>query len=117
MLMMNSVMSSDLVRFEVGPSGQPFNLHSAIVAYQSPSLSVLLKGSMREATERRVVWNEVDVATFLCFSQYVYTGDYHAVKSQAQLVQESEASTAVSLRSCKPEPLLCNFETNGFPED
>ena len=39
---------------------------------------------MKEAVEHLVVWKEVDVATFLCFGQFVYTGDYCAVLNKAE---------------------------------
>ena len=71
-----SVFSSDLITFEVGEEAKIFTLHSALVGKQSPPLDALINGGMREAKEKRVVWREIRTSTFLCFSQFAYTGDY-----------------------------------------
>jgi hypothetical protein len=43
---------------------------------------------MKEALERRAIWGEVDEETFICFSQYVYTGDYDEAKRTTLEVEE-----------------------------
>ncbi|KAL7798140.1 hypothetical protein V8C37DRAFT_368826 [Trichoderma ceciliae] len=49
---------------------------------------------MKEATERRAIWEEIDEETFICFSQYVYTGNYDEAepkKREAEAVTPSQA--------------------------
>lgn len=45
---------------------------------------------MKEATERRVIWEEIDEETFIRFSQYVYTGDYDESQPKKR---EADAAT------------------------
>ncbi|KAG6142306.1 hypothetical protein E4U38_005670 [Claviceps purpurea] len=66
-------MSDKAFEFLVGPEKKPFIIHSELVASLSPVLQRLVKGELKEAQEGSVVWEHVDVQTFIRFSQYAYT--------------------------------------------
>lgn len=72
-----SVISSKPFRFIVGPQKREFTIHSALVAHQSRALNTLVNGVMQEAQDGYATWEHVDERTFVRFSQYAYTGDYH----------------------------------------
>ncbi|KAM3552533.1 hypothetical protein MY1884_007153 [Beauveria asiatica] len=63
-------------KFVVGPEGQEFTVHSALVAEQSKPLHAVITNGMKESLEGIVRWPHVDVATFKRFSEYLYTGDF-----------------------------------------
>lgn len=71
-----SIASSPPFTFVVGPEHKEYTIHSALVAQQSPVLNALVNGQMKEAIERRVIWEDIDEETFIRFSQFAYTGDY-----------------------------------------
>ncbi|KAM3558524.1 hypothetical protein ARSEF4850_004561 [Beauveria asiatica] len=71
-------LSSKQFKFVVGPEGQEFTVHSALVAEQSKPLHALVTNGMKESLEATVKWPHVDVATFKKFSEYLYTGDFVA---------------------------------------
>ena len=52
-------------------------MHAALAASMSKELNALINGSLVEARTGVVTWADVDVATFVQFSQFAYTGDYH----------------------------------------
>lgn len=52
-----------------------YKIHSELLASMSPTLNVLVNGSMTEAQERRVVW-DVDEQTLAFFCEFAYTGNY-----------------------------------------
>lgn len=95
-----SALSSEMITFEIGPDGQKFLLHANIVTKQSPSLHALIKGNMKEARERRVVWFDTEVETFLLFAQFVYTGKYQVVEADRVDVQ-ANGKNAVSSKKQK----------------
>jgi hypothetical protein len=57
-------------------------MHSALVARQSETLDAIVNGKFREGEEQCAVWNEVEVDTFIRFSQFAYTGDYEGAEPQ-----------------------------------
>ncbi|KAM3516090.1 hypothetical protein MY11210_000372 [Beauveria gryllotalpidicola] len=69
-------LSSKEFKFIVGPEGQEFMVHSALVAEQSKPLDALVTNGMKESLQGTVEWPHVDVATFEKFSKYLYTGDF-----------------------------------------
>lgn len=62
----------------VGPDQKGFIVHEKVISSLSKPLKALLTGSMKEAKEGRVVWDDVDEQTFVRFSQWAYVGDYDA---------------------------------------
>ncbi|KAM0280234.1 hypothetical protein ACHAQH_004192 [Verticillium albo-atrum] len=70
------IVNSEPFKFLVGPSKAEFEIHASLVAEQSPALARLVTGDFIEARERRASWRDVDVDTFIRFSQFAYTGDY-----------------------------------------
>lgn len=75
-----------------------YTIHSALVAQQSKKLHALVNnGQMKEATERRVVWEDADEETFIRFSQFAYTGFYDEEETTGPEVVEG------SLDEVRPE--------------
>ncbi|KAM0264948.1 hypothetical protein ACHAQJ_000464 [Trichoderma viride] len=78
---------------------------------------------MKEATERRVVWEEIDEETFIRFSQYVYTGDYDEsepkkrAQAEAHLkaIRKPKKSVLESPFSTKKKAILWNAFMNRHP--
>ena len=77
----------------MGEGSKTFTIHSYLIANQSRVLEVLINGSLKEANERQVVWKDVEVDTFLHFCQFIYTGDYIAIRPP----DENEGSEPVNL--------------------
>ncbi|KAF4944814.1 hypothetical protein FGADI_12409 [Fusarium gaditjirri] len=71
-----SIAKSKVFTFVVGPNKTEFTIHSALVANQSPVLNVLVNGPFKEASEQRVMWTDLDEATFLSFWEFAYGGNY-----------------------------------------
>ena len=74
-----SILASTPFKFLVGSDRKLLTVHSALVAHHSETLGVLVNGNMSEAKEGCALLEDVDVGTFVRFSQYAYTGDYVAV--------------------------------------
>lgn len=60
----------------MGPSKKEFTVHADVFAKLSDPLNVLINGNFSEATEKTVVWDDVDEATFDRLRQFAYSGDY-----------------------------------------
>ncbi|RYP32633.1 hypothetical protein DL767_005138 [Monosporascus sp. MG133] len=69
-------VDSDLFTFVVGPEEKEFTIHSGAVLHLSPYFETLINGSMKEAQDRRVLWDDIDEETFVTFSQFAYMGHY-----------------------------------------
>lgn len=69
-----------------------FTIHGAAISKLSKSLDDLLNGSMREANERCVNWEDVDEKTFLRFAQWAYTGEYISAEPEFILASAQLAS-------------------------
>ncbi len=83
-------------KFVVGPDEREFTIHSALVAAQSPSLDALVNGHMKEASEQCVKWDETDEHTFVCFSQFAYTGDYSGTEQLIPIPRGEEVEDSVA---------------------
>ncbi|KAG6176275.1 hypothetical protein E4U27_005335 [Claviceps purpurea] len=94
-------MSDKAFEFLVGPEKKPFIIHSELVASLSPVLERLVKGELKEAQEGSVVWEHVDVQTFIRFSQYAYTRtyEYPAFRPRSQPKASLKDRTIVESRS------------------
>lgn len=88
---MVSILSSKVFTFIVGTEKQPFTVHAAALDKTSKVINVLLNGEMKEASEGRVEWPDMDVETFLRFMQWAYTGIYDVPEPKSIL---DEANTA-----------------------
>ncbi|EOO01092.1 hypothetical protein UCRPA7_3362 [Phaeoacremonium minimum UCRPA7] len=86
------IFTSQSFQFLVGPEKRKFMLHKEILARLSPALDALLNGSMREATEGVVEWDDLDEDTFVRFGQYAYTGEYDAAEPDILLNCDAVAS-------------------------
>ncbi|QPG97368.1 hypothetical protein C2857_006214 [Epichloe festucae Fl1] len=104
-----SVLSSRLIKFIVGEKKAEYTLHSYLVAQQSPALDVLINGEMKEAKEGCVNWEGVEEQAFLCFSQYIYTGQYEAQK----LFSNNHESGSIDYWRAR---LLCHAHTYCFAD-
>ncbi|RYO96420.1 hypothetical protein DL764_007468 [Monosporascus ibericus] len=71
-----SILESKLVQFVIGPEKKEFLVHEYAVSSLSKPLDRLLNGQMKEATEGRVVWDDMDEAAFVRFIQWAYSGSY-----------------------------------------
>ncbi|CAJ2500186.1 Uu.00g030390.m01.CDS01 [Anthostomella pinea] len=72
----SKIFSSKTFKFDVGPQKKEFVLHEAALSTLSKPLDRLLNGSMKEAKEGCVVWDDLDESTFLRFIKWAYSGDY-----------------------------------------
>ncbi|KAH9905940.1 hypothetical protein F4778DRAFT_685516 [Xylariomycetidae sp. FL2044] len=70
------IFSSKTFTFVIGPEKKEFLVHEAALSTISKPLDRLLNGSMKEAQEGRVIWDDLDESTFLRFVKWAYTGDY-----------------------------------------
>ena len=77
-----SIVSSKPFEFFVGSQSKSITVHSALVAYHSKPLGVLVEGQFSEAEKGRAILTHVDEQTFVRFSQYAYTGDYDAAEHE-----------------------------------
>ncbi|KAL7912611.1 hypothetical protein GGI35DRAFT_256811 [Trichoderma velutinum] len=82
-----TITSSPPFTFLIGPEQKQHTIHSALVAHQSKALNALLNGQMKEATERRAIWEDIDEETFIRFSQYIYTGNCDEPKPKKRKVE------------------------------
>lgn len=73
---MSRVVTSPVFTFRVGTESTPITLHNALVAQQSSTLNSLMNGAMSEAKAGYADMPDVDVRTFVHFSQWLYTGRY-----------------------------------------
>ncbi|KAI3391365.1 hypothetical protein diail_7474 [Diaporthe ilicicola] len=99
------VMRSSIYKFVIGPHSKEFSVHGAAISGLSKPLSVLLNGEMREATEARVEWPDVDEKTFVRFTQWAYTGNY-VTEDPDIILDQSLIGTASSAT-----------ETQALPQD
>ena len=76
-------------------------IHTVLVAEQSPTLSTLVRGSMKEAQTGTVTWEDVDEDTFARWAQFVYTGDYPP--PSCSIVPEPTAVAKDALPPPEPE--------------
>ena len=78
----DSIISSKPFEFFVGSQSKSITVHSALVAYHSKPLGVLVEGQFSEAEKGRAILTHIDEQTFVRFSQYAYTGDYDAAEHE-----------------------------------
>lgn len=86
--------NSRIVDFLVGEEKILVKVHAATIAKQSDILNSLINGTMAEAVEGRVVWEDVDVDTFERFMQFAYIGDYSTPVIETNEEEEDEVLAA-----------------------
>ncbi|EHK44586.1 hypothetical protein TRIATDRAFT_35595, partial [Trichoderma atroviride IMI 206040] len=97
-LYFTSILLSQPFKFIIGHQKKLFTIHENAVSRLSKSLNDLLNGSMKEANEHCVYWEDVDEKTFLRFAQWAYTGEYSPaepdlITASAQLASLKLSST------------------------
>jgi hypothetical protein len=76
--MQSRLASSKPFQFLIGDKEREFTIHSALVSEHSAALDKLINNDkFKEANDGYAKLPEVDVETFVCFIQYLYTGDYY----------------------------------------
>lgn len=76
-----SWISSNVFHFLVGPKKQKFCIHSALAAQQSPALYALVNNGMKESRACGAYLPTVEIETFACFVEFVYTGDFKSPRA------------------------------------
>jgi hypothetical protein len=74
----HSVFKSKQFTFVVGENQTAITVHAAIIAKQSKELDVLINGSMREASDGKAIFEDIQEDTFIRFCQFAYTGDHYS---------------------------------------
>ncbi|KAK5077832.1 hypothetical protein LTR64_003768 [Lithohypha guttulata] len=72
----HTILTSPIFVFRVGPDGTEMRLPAALVSQSSPVLNRLINGKMKEAQNGVAEIADVEEATFACFGQWLYTGEY-----------------------------------------
>ncbi|KAH8595423.1 hypothetical protein B0O99DRAFT_458079, partial [Bisporella sp. PMI_857] len=62
--------------FVVGENQAEFTVHAGIIAEQSGALKALISGYMKEASDGKAIFEDMQEDTFIRFCQFAYTGDY-----------------------------------------
>ncbi|KAL9125882.1 MAG: hypothetical protein Q9217_004981 [Psora testacea] len=99
----DSVLSSPPIKFFIGPNRKLYTVHSALIAYHSKPLNVLVNGEMKEAKEGCTPLEEVDEQTFVRFTQYAYTGDYVTADPEILLDSSAIATTDSAQNEAPPD--------------
>ncbi|KAJ0159553.1 hypothetical protein CTA2_9490 [Colletotrichum tanaceti] len=74
------IRQSRIVKFVVGPDEKEFSVHEFSLCAISPGLRELLTGGWKESVEGKVVWIDVEPATFVRLMEYAYYHDYSVPK-------------------------------------
>lgn len=74
-----SVLKSQLIRFIVGSEKKQFTIHSAVLTKLSTerdSMAIMQTLENKGEGNTSITLEDVDVDTFIRFSEFAYTGDY-----------------------------------------
>ncbi|KAF2092510.1 hypothetical protein NA57DRAFT_82226 [Rhizodiscina lignyota] len=74
--MQEEIFTSELFTFILGAERKTITVHSKAIARLAPSLDKLINGPLREAQEKVVRWDDIEVGDFVRFCQFAYAGDY-----------------------------------------
>lgn len=72
----SSVLRSRQFIFVIGEKQTEFSVYAAIIAKQSEALNTLINGPMKEASDGKVIFEDVLEDTFTRFCQFAFAGDY-----------------------------------------
>ena len=90
-------------RFLIGPNKKLITVHSALVAYHSERLGVLVNGSILDAKEGCAILEDVKGSNFILFVQSTYTRDFIAADSDIMI-----DSSVVAAESCLERKVSLN---------
>ncbi|KAI8180238.1 hypothetical protein KHU50_002978 [Colletotrichum sp. SAR 10_65] len=76
------ILKSRNITFIIGPEKEQFTAHESSIAGLSEALRVLVTGSMKEAIEAKVIWEDVEPAVFVSLMEFAYTGNLSTPKSE-----------------------------------
>ncbi|KAJ4328624.1 hypothetical protein N0V84_000983 [Fusarium piperis] len=82
----HQIVSSPMAQFRIGPNQAEFSINSELIAVQSPSLGNIIRHHEGRFDDRPILWKHVDVNTFICFSEFAFTGDYNGVEPRPRQV-------------------------------
>ncbi|KAK7917258.1 hypothetical protein PG985_010866, partial [Apiospora marii] len=126
------IAASGPFRFLVGSEKKEYMMHEHLVERISRPLRALLNSGMENSVRRVAEWPDVEEATFVCFFQFAYTGDfdveeptrpYPRVSQTPGLPEQESAPEAVEAKANRnrkepgrANPELCkSFKTLYFP--
>ncbi|KXH45114.1 hypothetical protein CSIM01_01243 [Colletotrichum simmondsii] len=74
----DEIIDTRMITFVVGKgdSKRELSLHEGALAHLSGPLKALLTGGTQEALEGKIIWDDVEPATFRLLSHYAYKGSY-----------------------------------------
>ena len=93
------MLKSGLFTFLVSKCRTPITVHTEIFAKISDPLNAMMKGSMEEVQLGRVIFEELDVQTFVYACEFAYSGYYNIVplsKEPKQVLSGSKDLETVS---------------------
>ncbi|KAI3543739.1 hypothetical protein CSPX01_06062 [Colletotrichum filicis] len=72
------IIDSRIVTFVIGKgdSKREFRVHEGALVHLSEPLGALLTGGMQESLEGKIIWDDVEPATFVLLLEYAYSGLY-----------------------------------------
>jgi hypothetical protein len=70
-------------------------VHEAAFADQSQALRALMQGEMSEGSASQAKWEDVDIKTFVRFTQFVYIGDYSIPRMIVRPSEQPPSGTIV----------------------
>ncbi|KAK4033364.1 hypothetical protein C8A01DRAFT_40192 [Parachaetomium inaequale] len=83
-ILWDKILASKLYRFSIGPQKREFTVHSALVEIQSPALNTFVNNTkFKEAGDGHAELEDVEVETFVAFTEYAYTGKYGGADAPA----------------------------------
>ncbi|KAJ0279951.1 hypothetical protein COL940_006523 [Colletotrichum noveboracense] len=97
---MDEIFQSRNITFIIGPEKEQFTAHESSIASLSEPLRFLVTGSMKEAIEAKVIWQDVDPAVFVSLLEFAYTGNYSTPNSEQQGNRDGLESPGLDKESC-----------------
>ncbi|KAH9231270.1 hypothetical protein K456DRAFT_1916306 [Colletotrichum gloeosporioides 23] len=94
------IFQSRNITFIIGPEKEQFTAHESSIASLSEPLRFLVTGSMKEAIEAKVIWQDVDPAVFVSLLEFAYTGNYSTPNSEQQGNRDGLESPGLDKESC-----------------
>ncbi|RYO98324.1 hypothetical protein DL764_007125 [Monosporascus ibericus] len=104
-------------RFLVGPERKEFVVHSLPFSRLSRALDVLINGTMSEACEGTVVWDDMDPDTFVRFSEFAHSGDYTTPKIELRTEPFEHTGGQMSIKAEELSQWAADDEEEAFSID
>ncbi|KAL3299402.1 hypothetical protein RB213_000475 [Colletotrichum asianum] len=80
------ILKSRNITFIIGPEKEQFTAHESSIAGLSETLRVLVTGSMKEAIEAKVIWEDVEPAVFVSLMEFAYTGSFSMANLNVDMI-------------------------------